>query len=63
MFWEADEAARCMRDGKLQSEGLDWEESTVIMEVMDQVREQGGLKYPEEIETTEYPVDLKKKGL
>jgi predicted dehydrogenase len=54
MFWEADEAARCLRDGKLQSEGIDWEESTVIMEVMDEIRRQGGLKYPDLIETDIY---------
>ncbi len=63
MFWEADEAGRCWRDGKLESEGLGWEESTVIMEVMDEVRRVGGLAYPEEIESTEYPVDLRTKGL
>jgi hypothetical protein len=51
MYWEADEAARCLRDGKLESEGLDWEESTVIMEVMDEVRRQGDLVYPDLIET------------
>ena len=58
MFWEADEAARCVRDGKLQSEGMGWEESVVIMETMDEVRRQGGLVYPESIETLDYPVRL-----
>ncbi|KAG4428142.1 D-xylose 1-dehydrogenase (NADP(+)) [Cadophora sp. M221] len=52
MFWEADEAARCLRDGKLESEGLGWEESLVIMETMDEVRRQGGLVYPELIESS-----------
>lgn len=51
MYWEADEAARCLRDGKKQSDGLPWEESVVIMETMDEVRKQGGLEYPELIET------------
>lgn len=51
MYWEADEAARCIRDGKLESATLDWEESVVIMETMDEVRKQGGLTYPELIET------------
>ncbi len=37
---------------------MGWEESIVIMETMDQVRKQGGIKYPEKIETTEYPVAL-----
>ena len=58
MFWEADEAGRCVRDGKLESEGLGWEESVVIMQVMDTVRQQNGMRYPEKIETTEYPVKL-----
>ncbi len=44
--------------GKLESEGMGWEESIVIMETMDQVRKQGGIKYPAKIETTEYPVSL-----
>jgi len=63
MFWEADEAARCLRDGKLESQGLSWDESILIMEIMDEARRQGGLTYPKEIESTEYPVDLKAKGL
>ena len=54
MFWEADEAARCLRDGKLESEWISWEESTVIMETMDEVRRQGGLVYPDLIESAEY---------
>ncbi|KAJ5319394.1 hypothetical protein MYU51_017485 [Penicillium brevicompactum] len=58
MYWEADEVARCLRDGKLESEGLPWEESIVIMEVMDEVRKQGGLTYPQKIESTEYPLQL-----
>lgn len=58
MYWEADEAARCVRDGKLESETLPWEESILIMEVMDEVRRQGGLTYPEKIESTVYPLQL-----
>jgi len=54
MFWEADEAARCLRDGKLESDTLNWEESIAIMEAMDEVRKQGGLVYPELIETAVY---------
>jgi len=54
MYWEADEAARCIRDGKKESETLPWEESILIMETMDEVRKQGGLKYPELIETSVY---------
>ena len=54
MFWEADEAARCLRDGKLESETLTWDESILIMETMDEARKQGDLKYSELIETDVY---------
>jgi len=54
MYWEADEVARCLRDGKQQSETLSWDESLVIMDVMDEVRKQGGLTYPALIETADY---------
>lgn len=47
MFWEADECARCLRDGKKQSESLPWSESIVIMEVMEETLRQGGVTYPE----------------
>lgn len=53
MYYEADEAARCIRDGLLESETMPWEESILIMEVMDKIREQGGLQYPSAIESTE----------
>ncbi|KAL8844053.1 MAG: hypothetical protein Q9176_001459 [Flavoplaca citrina] len=58
MFWEADECGRCLRDGRLESEGMGWGESVVIMEVMDEVRRQGGVRYPERIESLEYPLAL-----
>lgn len=58
MFWEADEAARCLHDGKLQSSTLDWDEILAIMNTMDQVREQNGIVYPQVIETTDYPIIL-----
>ncbi|KAK0635052.1 hypothetical protein B0T17DRAFT_611976 [Bombardia bombarda] len=47
MFWEADECARCLRDGKVESETLPWSESMVIMETMDEALRQGGITYPE----------------
>jgi len=47
MFWEADECARCLRDGKKESASLPWSESIVIMEVMEEVLRQGGVVYPE----------------
>ncbi|KAL3418666.1 oxidoreductase family protein [Phlyctema vagabunda] len=54
MAWEADEVARCLRDGKKQSETLEWDESILIMETMDEIRKQGGLEYAELIETDVY---------
>ncbi|KAF3033500.1 hypothetical protein E8E12_003897 [Didymella heteroderae] len=57
MFWEADECARCIRDGKLESNIMSWNESLEVMKVMDEVRRQGGLEYPEACESIVYPVD------
>ncbi|KAF1832009.1 NAD(P)-binding protein [Decorospora gaudefroyi] len=56
MFWEADECARCIRDGKLESGVCGLEETEVVMRVMDQVRRQGGVVYPEGIESLEFPL-------
>jgi predicted dehydrogenase len=47
MFWEADECARCIRDGTLESEGMGWGETEAVMRVMDGVRRQGGVEYGE----------------
>jgi len=54
MFYEADEAARCLRDGRIESSTMPWDESILIMEVMDQIREQCDLWYPDSIESTRY---------
>ncbi|KAJ9495910.1 hypothetical protein LTR99_003670 [Exophiala xenobiotica] len=62
LVYEADAAARALVAGKLESEIMTWAESTLVMEVMDQIRHQGGLTYPEAIETTEYPVKLYAKS-
>lgn len=62
MFWEADEAARCLRDGKQESSGIPWQESLVIMETMDEVRRQGGLVYPDLIETDVYDAKSELNG-
>ncbi len=51
MFWEADECARCLRDGKKESKSLPWSESIAIMEVMEETLRQGGVVYPEVIST------------
>ncbi|PHH72182.1 hypothetical protein CDD83_5020 [Cordyceps sp. RAO-2017] len=51
MFWEADECARCLRDGRKQSETLPWSESIAIMETMESALGQGAIEYPELITT------------
>lgn len=54
MFWEADEAARCLRDGQKESKSLPWSESIVIMEVMEETLRQGEVVYPDVITTDVY---------
>lgn len=46
MFWEADEAARCIRDGRTESETMPWEESLLVAELLDKARDMGGLVFP-----------------
>ncbi|KAF2205693.1 oxidoreductase domain-containing protein [Delitschia confertaspora ATCC 74209] len=58
MFWEADEAATALVEGRKEGKYESLAESILIMEVMDEVRRQGGLTYPEKIESTEFPVQL-----
>lgn len=57
MFWEADECAYALKEGRKEGKYESLDESLVIMKVMDSVREQGGMKLPEKIETTDYPVE------
>jgi predicted dehydrogenase len=54
MHWEADAAARCLRDGKLECETIPLEESILVMQAMDKVREIGNFRYPEQIESTDH---------
>lgn len=58
MFWEADECARCIRDGKIESEVMGWKESEEVLKVMDEVRRQHGIVYPGGLESVEYPLDV-----
>jgi hypothetical protein len=41
MHYEADECARCIRDGKLESERMPHEESRIVQSWFDQVRKAG----------------------
>lgn len=54
MFWEADECARCLRDGKLESEGMPLGESLEMMRVMEDVWRGGNVVYPDVITTTKF---------
>lgn len=45
---EAREVVRCMQDGKLESDVIPLEETLAVMKILDQIREQWGLKYPME---------------
>lgn len=41
MHYEADEVARCIRDGKVESERMPLAESRITQEWLDTVRKQG----------------------
>ena len=45
---EAEEVMRCMENGTLESEIMPHDESLAIMQTLDDVRGQLGLKYPME---------------
>ncbi|KAI0821575.1 hypothetical protein BC629DRAFT_1462006 [Irpex lacteus] len=49
-FYEADEVARNIRDGKLESETWGHDKSILLMDVFDEVRKQGGYVLPEGVE-------------
>ncbi|KAH6884113.1 hypothetical protein B0T10DRAFT_462994 [Thelonectria olida] len=58
LFWEADDAARALIEGRKEGSCLSLDESILIMDIMDEVRAKAGLKYPAELETTDFPVQL-----
>ncbi|KAE8321224.1 hypothetical protein BDV39DRAFT_197814 [Aspergillus sergii] len=60
---EADEVARCIREGLLESPEMPWAESLLVMEIMDFVRKQNDLQYPPEIEASEPSVRLPSRPL
>ncbi|KAF2788471.1 NAD(P)-binding protein [Melanomma pulvis-pyrius CBS 109.77] len=53
MFWEADSAARCLARGELENKIMPLDETIEVLRVMDQLREIGGLNYPESIEVVD----------
>jgi len=48
--FQADEVARCIRAGKIESEIWTLEKSTTVMKIFDEVRRQGDYKFPAGIE-------------
>ena len=46
--YEAEEVARCLAAGKLESDVMPLSETVSIMKTMDELRAQWGLKYPME---------------
>jgi hypothetical protein len=54
LFWEADECARCVRDGRMESVILPLDESVLSMEIMEEVLSRGGIRFPEAITSDVY---------
>lgn len=44
--YEIGEAERCVREGRLQSELMTWEQTVSVMRIMDEVRRQNGMRFP-----------------
>ncbi|KAF4827953.1 D-xylose 1-dehydrogenase [Colletotrichum tropicale] len=53
-FWEADESASCIRDGRLESGIMPWAESVLVMETMDEVLRGAEIMYPDIISSCEF---------
>ncbi|PYI06055.1 putative dimeric dihydrodiol dehydrogenase [Aspergillus sclerotiicarbonarius CBS 121057] len=53
MFWEADEAAMALVEGRKEGRYQGLDESVCIMQVMDEVRRQNDLVYPRDIEAVD----------
>lgn len=48
LYWEADAVALDIAAGRKQNDVMPWEETMRVMEIMDEVRKQGGAKFPQE---------------
>jgi len=46
--YEFQEAVRCIREGKLEPDSMPWEKTIQVMEIMDSLRKQWGVVYPQE---------------
>ncbi|CAE6410311.1 unnamed protein product [Rhizoctonia solani] len=52
LFWEADECARCLTRGEIESSRMPLDESILAMDILDEIRRQTGIKFPADIEST-----------
>ena len=48
--YEFEEAIRCMKEGKIESDSMPFADSVWVMELMDRLRKQWGVIYPKEKE-------------
>lgn len=46
--YEFREAVRCIREGKTESDSMPWDRTIQVMEIMDSLRKQWGVIYPQE---------------
>lgn len=60
LFWEADGAGRALLEGRKEGSQLGLEESVLVMEIMDHVRTEAGIAYPDEVETIEFLISTLK---
>ncbi|GAB0134923.1 hypothetical protein EsDP_00003275 [Epichloe bromicola] len=54
LYWEADECARCIRDGELESQTLPLDETILTMDIMESILSGGEVRYPESITNQVY---------
>lgn len=52
LYWEADAAALDIAAGKVQNETMPWAETVRVLEMMDEIRRQGGAKFPQDVDGT-----------
>ncbi len=53
--YEAEEAVRCLQEGKNESHVMSHDFSLLVMETMDEIRKMTGITYPQEIEQIDEP--------
>lgn len=53
LFYEADSVARAIRDGKIEVDEYPLKDSLALMNLLDDIRAKGGLRYPSDLESTQ----------